>query len=384
MFEPGKFLKRALQIVWHYKVLWIFGFLLVLTGGAGSSSGSSIGGNGSGYRWSAEDQFNNRGMDGFEQYFPHGQYTPQMEDWVAENVAPLFATEAKAITTVFIFVGIVLAICIIFGLLAALVRYPTETAVMRMVDAHEQTGTKLRFNEGWRLGWNRRAWRIFLVDLLIGTPAFGIVVLLLGGLGVYFFANRENLEGAMNAGVGIWIAVVVMLMLALALLLVVVSLVRQFIIRKAALEELGVRDSFRQGWAMFKLNWKHAALMWLIMIAIGIGVGIAMVLAFFILIPAYAILAIPGGIVAAIPGAIGFGITSLFAAEVLPWIVAGIVALPFFFIVVFSPLFLLSGAYAVFDSAVWTLFYRQKNLPLVPPEVPTAETQVPPLPTVEN
>jgi hypothetical protein len=24
----------------------------------------------------------------------------------------------------------------------------------------------------------------------------------------------------------------------------------------------------------------------------------------------------------------------------------------------------------VFDSAVWTLFYRQKNLPLVPPEVP--------------
>ena len=98
-------------------------------------------------------------------------------------MAPLFATEAKAITTVFIFVGIV-GICIIFGLLAALVRYPTETAVMRMVDAHEQTGTKLRFNEGWRLGWNRRAWRIFLVDLLIGTPAFGVVLLLwrIGGL----------------------------------------------------------------------------------------------------------------------------------------------------------------------------------------------------------
>ena len=109
--------------------------------------------------------------------------------------------------------------------------------------------------------------------------------------------------------------------------------------------------------------------MWLIMIAIGIGVGIAMVLAFFILIPAYAILAIPGGIVAAIPGAIGFGITSLFAAEVLPWISRHWWRCLSSSSWCSLPLFLLSGAYAVFDSAVWTLFYRQKNLPLVPPEV---------------
>ena len=65
---------------------------------------------------------------------------------------------------------------------------------MRMVDTHEQNGTKMKFKEGWKLGWNRRAWRIFLVDLLIGTPAFGVVVLLMGGLGLYFFANRQNLK----------------------------------------------------------------------------------------------------------------------------------------------------------------------------------------------
>jgi hypothetical protein len=366
MFEPGKFLKRALQIVWQYKVLWIFGFLIVLTGGGAGSSGGG-GGGGTGAQWQMDEPFHYRGVDGFGQYSPQMQ---QLEDWAAENVAPLFATEAKAITTVFIFIGIVFAISLVFGLLAALVRYPAETAVMRMVDAHEQTGVKMRFKEGWRLGWNRRAWRIFLVDLLIGTPAFGIVLLLVGGLGAYFFANRENPEAALNVGVGIWIAVVMMLLLALALLLVVVSLVRQFIIRKAAFEDLGVWDSFRQGWAMFKLNWKHAVLMWLIMLGIGIGVGIAIVIAAFILIPAYLILAIPGVIAAAIPGAIGFGITSLFAAEVLPWIIAAIVALPVFFVVVFSPLYLIGGAYTVFDSTVWTLFYRQKNLPLVPPEVP--------------
>jgi hypothetical protein len=381
MFEPGKFLKRALQIVWHYKVLWIFGFLLVLTGGAGSSSGSSFGGNGSGAQWRTDQPFNFRGIDGLDQYSPQMQ---QVEDWFAEHVAPLFATEAKAIATVLIFVGIIFLIALIFGLLAALVRYPAETAVMRMVDAHEQTGTKLRFKEGWRLGWNRRAWRIFLIDLLIGTPAFGIVLLLVGGLGVYFFANRANPEAALNVGVGIWIVLVVILMIALALLLVVVSLVRQFIIRKAAFEELGVWDSFRQGWAMFKVNWKHAALMWLIMIGVGIGFGIAMFIAAIILVPAYIILAIPGVIAAAIPGAIGYGITSLFAGEVLPWIIGALVALPFFFTVVLSPLYLISGAYTVYSSAVWTLFYRQKNLLVVPPAVPTENTQVPPLPTAEN
>lgn len=381
MFEPGKFLKRALQIVWHYKVLWIFGFLLVLTGGAGSSSGGSFGGNGNSAQWRMDEQFNYRGIDGFGEFSPQMQ---QLEDWAVENVAPLFATEAKAIATTFIIVGIIFAIALIFGLLAALVRYPAETAVMRMVDQHEQTGTKLRFKESWRLGWNKRAWRIFLVDLLIGTPAFGIVLLLIGGLGAYFFANRENPEAALNVGVGIWIAVVVMLMLALALLLVVVSLVRQFIIRKAAFEDLGVWDSFRQGWAMFKLNWKHAALMWLIMIGVGIGVGIAMFLAAIILIPAYLILAIPGVIAAAIPGAIGYGITSLFAGEVLPWIIGAVVALPFFFIVVLSPLYLIMGAYTVYGSSVWTLFYRQKNLLLVPPVVATDNTQVPLLPTAEN
>ena len=377
MFEPGKFLKRALQIVWHYKVLWIFGFLIVLTGGASGSGGGGGGGGGTGAQWRTDQPFHYRGVDGFGQFSPQMQ---QVEDWAAENVAPLFATEAKAIATTFIIFGIIFAIALVFGLLAALVRYPAETAVMRMVDAHEQTGTKLRFKEGWRMGWNRRAWRIFLVDLLIGTPAFGIFLLLVGGLGAYFFANRENPEAALNVGVGIWIVVVVMLLVALALLMVVVSLVRQFIIRKAAFEELGVWDSFRQGWAMFKLNWKHAALMWLIMIGVGIGVGIATFIAAFILIPAYLILAIPGVIAAAIPGAIGYGITSLFAGEVLPWIIATFLALPVFFIVVFSPLFLISGAYTVYGSTVWTLFYRDKiSREELPVSLPLPEQTPPPV-----
>ena len=189
MFEPGKLLKRAFQIVWDYKVLWIFGFLIVLMGGAGGGNGGGGSGSGSGYNFNADSmpQFQNS-----ERYPQVAPFMQEVEVWFEQNVQPLFATEQKAIATVLIGLAILFGVALLFGLLAALIRYPAETAVMRMVNDHEQTGTKLRFREGWKLGWNVRTWRIFLVDLLIGTPAFGIVVLLIGGLGMYFFANRHD------------------------------------------------------------------------------------------------------------------------------------------------------------------------------------------------
>jgi hypothetical protein len=379
MFEPGKYLKRALQIVWNYKVLWLFGFLIALTGGAANGGGG--GGGGSSYQANMPANFND-----FRDLGNVGNYSPQMQkvaDWFLVNVEPLFATEAKAITTVLIIMGILIGVALIFGLLGALVRYPAETAVMRMVDGHEQTGTKLKFKEGWKLGWNHRAWRIFLVDLLVGTPAFGVVVLLMGGLGLYFFANRQNIEGAFNVGVGIWIGLVVLLMMALAFVMIVVSMVRQYIVRKIAFEDLGVWEGFRQGWNLFKQNLKHTLLTWLILIGVGIAFGIAVMLVAILLIPAYLVLAIPGAIAAAIPGGIGYIVTSLFAGEVLPWIIAAVLAIPVFFLVAFSPLTLISGAYTVFNSNVWTLLYRDKAAQAIQP--PVLETPVvPPLPEKVN
>jgi len=379
MFEPGKYLQRALQIVWNYKVLWIFGFLIALTGGAANGGGG--GGGGSSYRANMPANFND-----FRDLGNVGNYSPQMQkvaDWFMQNVEPLFATEAKAFTTMLIIMGILIGVALIFGLLGALVRYPAETAVMRMVNAHEQDGTKLKFKDGWKLGWNHRAWRIFLVDLLIGTPAFGIVVLLMGGLGLYFFANRQNIEGALNVGVGIWVGLVVLLMMALAFVMIVVSMVRQYIIRKIAFEDLGVWEGFRQGWSLFKQSLKHTLLTWLILIGVGIAFGIAVMLVAILLIPAYIVLAIPGAIAAAIPAGIGYIVTSLFSGDVLPWIIAAVLAIPVFFLVAFSPLTLISGAYTVFTSNVWTLLYRDKAAQAVQP--PVLETPVlPPLPEVKQ
>lgn len=373
MIDIGKILKRAWQVLWNYKVLWIFAFLLALTAGSGNSGGSN---GGSSYKFDG-----NNGYNGSEGYNPDYELNPEMAEvqtWFEENVEPLFATEQAAIrTAIWITVGII-ALMIVIGLLVALVRYPTETAILRMVDNYEQTGEKVGFRAGWKLGWNRRAFRLWLIDLIIGLPAL-VLVLLLMGAGALFVVNMINgNEGAAIAGSVALIGCLVVFFISFAILMVFLSLLRQFFARKAALEETTVGDSFRQGWAMFKRNWKSAALMWLVMLGIGIGFGIAAMIAFFVLIPTYVIMAIPGAIVGAIPGAIAFGITSIFANAPWNWIIAVLVALPFFATVALAPMTLLQGLYMLFESNVWTLSYREmKALEALAPVAPVEE--LPPL-----
>ena len=115
--------------------------------------------------------------------------------------------------------------------------------------------------------------------------------------------------------------------------------------------------------------------MWLVMLGIGIGYGIVGMILFFLLIPAYLILILPAALVAAIPAAIALGITSIFASGPLAWIVAALVAVPFFLMIAFAPLTLVSGWFHIFTSSVWTLTYREiKALEAVKPEEIPAET----------
>ncbi|MGD0879434.1 MAG: hypothetical protein ABSA01_14985, partial [Anaerolineales bacterium] len=147
--------------------------------------------------------------------------------------------------------------------------------------------------------------------------------------------------------------------LAFIVLAVALSLLRQFFVRKAALEDAGIGESFRAGWDMFKRNWKSAGLMWLVMLGIGIGFGIAGLIVFFLLIPAYVVLALPAVIVAFFPGLAVFGITSIFASGPLAWILGVLAALPFFLLIVFAPLTLVNGWYRIYASSAWTLTYRE-------------------------
>jgi hypothetical protein len=351
MIDIGKILKRAWHILWNYKVLWIFGILLAITAGGTRSGGNGGSGSNSGY------QFNGSGSQGtFPTTDPNLQ---KLNDWFVQNVEPLGTNPGQHIAT-FIWIGVGLFLFIlVISLLFALVRYPSETAVMRMVDEFEKTGIKVGFRQGWKLGWNRRAFRLWVIDLVIGLPAFFLVAVILG-LGVLvFFSVKNGTEAVIATSVIGTVGCAFLFIFAFIILMVLLSLLRQFFARAAALEEAGIGESFRSGWAMFKRNWKSAGLMWLVMLGIGIGVGLGMMIVFFLLVPAYLVMILPAAIVAAIPGLLAFGITSIFASGPLTWIVALLVALPVFFTIVLAPLTFVSGWYMIYESSVWTLTYRE-------------------------
>ncbi len=364
MINIGKILKRAWHILWNYKVLWIFGFLLAITGGG--RGGGNGGSGGSGYQFNRND-------------FPQQSTNPtvqQFNQWFQQNFFPLFTHPEQHIATfVWLGVGLLLFILII-GVIFALVRYPSETAVIRMVDEYEKTGTKVGFKNGWKMGWNRRAFRIWVIDLVVSLPVI-LLLAILGSLGLlYYFSVRSGTQASIATGVIVGIGCAFLFIFAFIVLMVVLNLLRQFFVRSAALENTSIGDSFRNGWAMFKRNWKSASLMWLVMLGIGIACGIALLIVFFLLIPAYVVLVLPAVIVGAIPGLVVFGVTSIFASGPLAWILGILAALPFFILVVFAPLALIGGWYSIFESSVWTLTYREiKALENIAPAVMPASTK---------
>jgi hypothetical protein len=345
MISFGKIFKQSWHILWSYRVLWLFGFLLAITVGSGNNPLR--------YEISSSDYPST----------PSRINTPQWMDditqWSEENIEPLVQYPEEHITD---YILIAIALFLFFfavSLILAFIRYPAETAVMRMVDEYEQTGNKLGFRKGWRLGWSRRAFRMFIIDLILGLPVFLTVCLLLGiGLVTYFIATN-SVRTISIVSIVAAVGLAFLGLFILIILMVLLSLLRNFIVRAAALDGLGVRESFRYGWAMFKGNWKSAGLMWLVMIGVGIAFSIVASVLFFLLIPAYLILLVPAGLVALIPGAIALGVSSLFTSSPVTWIIAILVALPFFCLVLFVPLFLISGWSKIYESNVWTLTYRE-------------------------
>jgi hypothetical protein len=355
MIDIKKIITRSWHILWNYRILWIFGFLLAITGGGGG--GGSSGSSGSSYQFGNKTGSN--GTNGNNPNFQTSPFWSKLTDWFNQYITPLFTHPEQYVAT-FIWIGVAfLLFILLISAVTAIIRYPSETAVIRMVDEYEQTGTKVGFKRGWKLGWNRRAFRLWVIDLIIGLPVMLFVALLIA-LGVFAFLSFRN--GASVMAIGGTIASIgcaFLFIFAFGILMVFISLLRQFFVRAAALEETRIGESFRHGWTVFKNNWKSATLMWLVMLGIGIGFGIVGMVLFFLLIPAYLILILPAALVAAIPAGIALGITSIFASGPVAWIVAAVVAVPFFFLITFAPLAFTSGWYIIYTSSVWTLTFRE-------------------------
>jgi hypothetical protein len=332
--------------LWQYKALWVFGLILALTSASYSSQSS--------YR------FNNRDFQGegyTYQLEPGENFREQMNQAFQDARAEmqrLFDEGIPAkdrqlvINSIIAFVSVIVVLAIV----GTFFRYVSETALIKMVDEHEETGEKRSVREGFRLGWSREAWRLFLIDLVIALP------LILIGAAFFFVAFIPLVTGMSQGEVPGMLGVITTIGLSflgvfLAIVVgVVISMVKAFFYRTAVLEGAGVFEAIRQGFSIVRHNFKDVGLMWLIML--GISIGWPLVLIPFLLVFGALTLLVGGGAVMALGG-----LTGAFAGQVGGIIATVIVGLVLAFLLLALPLAAVSGLKVTYQSSAWTLTYRE-------------------------
>jgi hypothetical protein len=334
-----KVLKRAWETTWRYRALWIFGIILALTTASGAGPGSRGGGGGG-----------NGGNGGFP---PPGDFSWPPGEFAWSEIPPRIVT-ALAVVGVGLACGIV-----ILAIAATIARYVAETALIRMVNDHEETDEQRSVREGFRMGWSRAAFRLFLIKLLVGLPITLVFILMFA---LAFAPLLLWVTGSTVAGVIGTVATVGMFFLFLFLAIVVgavISLLVKFFWRSCALEELGVIEAIGQGFDVVRRHWQDVLVMWLIMIGIRIGWMIAMIAATIVLLPVILLLIVVGTVLGGLPALLVGGLASLFFEGAVPWILAGVIGIPIFILVVAVPWLFLGGLMEVFKSSTWTLTYRE-------------------------
>jgi hypothetical protein len=343
-----KILKRTFKIVWDYKALWIFGIILALTVASGGG-----GGNGGGS--SAPPEPNRPPETPGTIELPGGK----------EIVIPQTPEELEAIRGTLITIGAaLLGVCgvccclfIVWIVVWTVLRYVAETALIRMVDGYEETGEKRGIRAGFRLGWSRASFRLFLIDLLFflaGLAAFILVLILMAapvGLSIWMFTQEVIVLGVIFV-----VAAVGLLFLFIFLAIVVgaaIELLKPFFQRACVLEGMSVGESLARSLDMMKRHFAwDIAIMWLIVI----GLNIAWIIASFI---ATLLLMLVSLMMAAVPALVVGGLTGLIFGWVAGLIAGGIVGGLIFFVLLFASTTFLRGLWMTFLSTLWTLTYRE-------------------------
>ena len=319
-------LKRAFSLTWRYRPLWVFGFFLALcsggSGGSGGGSPPSPGGSGGDF-----------------------------------GDLPMASPEFDPTLLIWLGVGII-CLVLLLSALGFVVRAVTRTALIGMVrQISESEMTSV--SDGWRVGWSSRAWRLFLVGVVIGIPLFivSVALILLAASPLLLFFSENT---------ALWVVAIALTILAflfvfliLLAISVIVTPLLELTWRRAVLDGQGVIDSIGDTFTLIKQNFKDVAIIWLIML----GVGIAW--AFIALVVVLPLSIIAAVVVGGLPAAAVY----LISDSVIGAAIAGV---PLGFLALILVISFLAGLYHIFQSAVWTLAYLDLQAPKTEPEL--AET----------
>ena len=321
-FNFGDVLTRAWQIIWKYKVLWIFGILAgCARGGGGGSSGGG-------------------GNNGFDTQSPN--LPPQLERWlqtIAENA------------TQYILIGITL-LCLIW-IVVTFLGTIGKIGLIRGTAQAEGGAENLIFGQLFSESMPY-FWRMFLLSLLISLPLVFLIGAMVAGVLVLGISASSQSEAA-----GLGILTMLPFFFGCLCLLIPVGFVISLILRQAeraiVLEEMGVLPALSRGWDVFRKNLGPIVLMAIILAIIGVVAGL--------------IIAVPV-ILIVFPTVFAFVMGE--ARDWTPLIFMGVC------LCIYIPVsMILNGILTSYTESAWTLTYiRLTREPTTPAEIAVIEPPI--------
>jgi hypothetical protein len=317
--DYGKLLRRAWEITWNNKFLWILGFLA----GLGSGSGPNFNLN----RFSG-------GGPSFEGDFPEGfgpgpggpPIPPDMMD--------------SAVPIVLAVLCVLFLVWIVFWVIGTIANGGLIGGVNQI-----ETEDSSSFGRGWSAA-APKMWRLLGISLATAIPGLIVlvsgVILALPALGL-MAAGAEDAGGAALVGALVCLAPLACIA---ALAGLVLGIFKTFADRAAMLEDESVIEAYKRGWNILIPNIGPAILIFLIQVVIGFVVGLIVAIPFAIA----GVLVFGGGVLSA------FADSGLVGAPL--FIVGGCLFLVFLVIAV-----VVGAVQTTFFSSVWTLAYREWMTP---------------------
>jgi hypothetical protein len=246
---------------------------------------------------------------------------------------------------VLVILAALLCLVIFLIIIGVVVRAVARSALIGMVRQVTTTET-VTVTDGWRWGWSSRAWRLFLVGLVIGIPvAIVSMVLIVLALSPLLLLLTEE-TGLMVLGVVLTVAAGLGVILLLTVISAVITPLQELAWRRTVLAETGVLASLSETVSLIRRHLKDVVLIWLLLIGVAIGWGIV---ALVVVLP---VGLIAGLVVGGIPAALVYAVSG-------SWVGAAVAGLPLGFLALLLITSFATGLYMVFNSSVWTLAYLE-------------------------
>ncbi|MGV8083510.1 MAG: hypothetical protein AB2L09_07775 [Coriobacteriia bacterium] len=303
----GGIVKKAWNLTWRYRALWVLGLFAGVAGGSFNGGGSNLSSSTS------------------------SSSTTDLPSWASySNLVALVDRILPILVAVFV-------VLVLFSLLWWVVGIAARGGLVYAVNEIEE-GRPIRLRDAWNAGFDK-FWRLLGLSILLNLPIVVLGLALAAAILVPVFApivRGGEPSGAVFAPICGALVIGVPLLIVLGVVLGLMYLVA---LRFIMLYNMPVFQAAGEAWRAFRGRLKNHLLMWLINLGLNFAAGIA--------------LAIPLGILG-----VAIIIPAVFAADAQRW--SQFVGLMVVLGIVFFVLSLLFTAiWGTFTSALWTIFFRR-------------------------